>query len=524
VKHIRLLAGFLICLAPALGSCRSEPRSALADSVRLQRSAWLGDAETWGLIGLPVRGGPIGYLRAISLESPTWAPPDVGKAARAWPGDDAIWIQFEAGGLTRYDYVTGHLLSFDEAPAASHGVAAEDERALLLGTESGELRLVGSAQTWSEKLTDPVQRLETAGDGRVVAVLGDATAGRLVVLKPPQTEPLGQHAVDGVLDIAVIGWANRVYYLASQASHPVLHSLILPDLAEADSFPLEEPARVLAATPSGHRLYVATNGSLQVLDRLRGRWVAPVELPQPVSALRFAENGATLLARTAEGDAAVVLRVGVDSVLGTVPTRWDRYLPVALPGGRLVAAEGDTLVLYSVPGLLEIARYPMEEPRIWMPVEWQPPRPRQDLTRGAESGKSAESQARRSEEGGEGAEETGMPPGYFAVVSAAQERVGVESLVEWLRSVGYPARIDQHEDATGAVWFRAVVGPYPERGAAESASRSLNARYGYKPWILTVEEPASREEAETDSVTRPEEPGTGAIDSRGEDGGDGLEG
>ena len=520
-----MLAGFLICLAPALASCGSEPRSVLADSARLQRSAWLGDAENWGLIGLPARGGPLGYLRAISLESPTWAPPEIGKAARAWPGDDAIWIQFEAGALTRYDYVTGHLLSFDEAPAASHALADEDERALLLGTESGELRLVGAHETWSEKLPGPVRRLEAAGDGRVVAVMGDTAHGRLVVLKPPQAEPLGRRDVDGVLDIAVIGWSNRVYYLPSQASHPVLRVLGLPDLAEADSFPLEEPGEALAATPSGHRLYVATGGSLQVLDRLRGRWVAPVELPEPVSALRFAENGATLLARTVEGGAAVVLRVGVDSLLGTISTRWDRYLPVALPGGRLVAAQGDTLVLYSVPGLLEIARYPIEEPRIWMPVEWQPPRPRQDLTRGAESGKPAESEARGSQEGREGAEEAGMPSGYFAVVSAAREQVGVESLVKWLRSVGYPARINEHEDAMGAVWFRAVVGPYPERGAAESASRSLNARYGYKPWILTVEEAASPDRAETDSVGRPEEPGPGANDDRGEDGpSDGLGG
>lgn len=519
MKRIRLLAGLLTCLVPVLASCGSEPRSALADSERLQRSAWLGDAEAWGLIGLPVRGGPIGYLRAVSLESPIWAPPEIGKASRAWPGDDAIWIQFEAGGLTRYDYVTGHLLSFDEAPAASHAVAAEAERALLLGTESGELRFVGAVATLSEKLEGPLRGLEDAGDGRVVAILGDASESRLVVLHPPQSEPLGQRAVDGILDIAVIGWANRVYYLPSEAPQPVLRALSLPDLADADSFPLEEPGRAVAATPSGHRLYVATGSSLQVIDRLRGRRVGVVELPEAVSALRFAANGATLLARTADGDDVVVLQVGVDSVLGTVPTRWDRHMPMATPGGRLVAAEGDTLVLYSVPRLLEIARHAMEEPRIWMPVEWQPPRPRQDLTRGGpESGRPG-SEARRSEE--QGREESGLPRGYFAVVSAARERAGVDNLVEWLGSIGYPARVDQHSDAMGAVWFRAVVGPYPERGAAESASRSLNARYGYKPWILTVEEPASPEEAETDSVSRSDEPSGDAIRGRGEEGQDG---
>ncbi len=254
---------------------------------------------------------------------------------------------------------------------------------------------------------------------------------------------------------------------------------------------------------------------MQVLDRLRGRLLSEVGLPAPVSDLRFGVNGAALLARVADSEEIVVIQVGVDSVLGTVPSRWDPYLPVALPGGRLVTARGDSLVLYGLPGLVEIAAHVSEEPRIWVPVEWQPPRPRPELARAEGRGRSGgETRSRRSGEEEGGRELATPPPGYYAVVSAARARDGVARLVDWLESVGYPARVDRHDDAMGAIWFRAMVGPYPDRNAAESASRSLNSRYGYKPWILSIAESDAPEASEAERDTVP-----GAENRAGADGG-----
>jgi cell division septation protein DedD len=73
------------------------------------------------------------------------------------------------------------------------------------------------------------------------------------------------------------------------------------------------------------------------------------------------------------------------------------------------------------------------------------------------------------------------------VVLAARQRSGVDELVNGLRDTGYPATTDEHRDVTGVVWFRAMVGPYSQRAAVEEAVRSLSSRYGYKPWILSVE-------------------------------------
>lgn len=504
MKRIRLLAGLLTCLVPALATCGSEPRSALADGSSVDRSAWLGSAETWGLIGIPIGGGPVGYLRALNFEAPTWAPPDLGTLTRVWRGHDAIWVQFEGGGLGRYDYVTGHLLSFEGAPTATRALAAGEERVLVVATGQGELRLVGvgADDGWRHALGGDLLRLEDAGDGRVLALVRSESGVVLRLLHPGERQPLAERAVGDLLDLTVTPWAQRLYYLPAESPEPVLRALSLPDLADADSFVLSRPGYALAATPSGHRLYVAGGRGLHVLDRLGGRTLREVELPETVSALRFGENGAVLLARVANADAAVVVQVGVDAILGTVTTTWGEYLPAALPGGRLATIDGDSLVLYSVRGLLEIARYGAEQGRVWIPVEWQPPRPRPELARAER--RTGERRARAPDSEADGATDVEAPPGHYAVVSAARERGGVENLVKWLENVGYPARVDEHSDAMGALWFRAMVGPYPTRPAAEAASRALNARYGYKPWILRVEsQDEPREDVRADTLAGP---------------------
>lgn len=179
-------------------------------------------------------------------------------------------------------------------------------------------------------------------------------------------------------------------------------------------------------------------------------------------------------------------------MLGVVPGDWDADLPQGLSGGRLVLRSGRQLVLYDMTRLLEIAREEPEGTYRWLMVNWRPPRPRIELAqrtaRSAE--RAAAPQTAEAEPGRTEAptEEGPAPPGYYAVVSAAREPAGVGDLVAWLRTVGYPATVDRHEDVMGVVWFRAMAGPYANRNEAEVAARSLGSRYGYKPWILTVEE------------------------------------
>ncbi len=511
----------LALLVSVAAACRGDDDLASANgALPLDRTAWLGSAEGWGLLGLPLDGGALTYLSARDLESPTWAPPELNPLLQAWPGFGTIWLQFDDARIGFYDYSTGHLRTFerDFSEEVTRAVAIRRPAAIVVAPDDTSLALVGQAEPWSRGLEGRLVRLERAEGGNIVAVLETDSSVALLVVPPTGADPLGRIEVAGLQDLIVTAWGGRLYYLSGDHSDLRIHGLTLPELEAAGELELPEPGRALAITPSGHRIYVAAGRNLYVYDRLSGRPVGRLSMPGPVSSLRFGITGTNLLGRLDE-DRLVVLQVGVDSVLGIIDADWGEHLPVAMPGGRLVTQVGAELVLYELPGLTRIARVEHSEPRIWMPVEWHPPRPRIDYGRPtlADAWRSRVASARERaavEKADTTARDSVAGPGYYAVVSAARTSVAVEKLVSWLRSVGYPAQLDQHEDVMGVIWYRAMAGPYPSRARAEAAARSLGARYGYKPWILSIEDPDSRP-IQADSIGR-----VGAASTAGEEGGD----
>ncbi len=491
-RLVTLGVGLLTGLS-ALAACGSQPEGNGAARAPLARTAWLGSAEGWGLLGLPLEGGPLTYRNAENLEAPTWAPPDLPAVARAWPGEGSIWLQFKDANVARYHYATGHLLNFEGFPEAEAAVALESGSGLVIAPGGRRLQRVAEAESWRVSLPGRLTRLVGAGGARVVVVVDSASVSEILVFEPPEKEPRGRRSVSGVRDVVVAPWGDKLYHLSVGEAGPAVQGLTLPALEGAEEFPLKAPGQALAITPSGHRLYVAVGPRLHVFDRVDGKRRRPLDLPTAPSALRFSLNGSHLLARL-DGDPGeiAVLQVGIDALLGVVPGDWDADLPQGISGGRLILRSGRQLVLYDMTRLLEITREEPEGAHRWLMVNWQPPRPRIELAqRTARSGEAAAGPgAAEAQPGGAEApgEERVAPPGYYAVVSAAREPAGVRNLVAWLSTAGYPATVDRHEDVMGGVWFRAMAGPYSSRDKAEVAARSLGARYGYKPWILTVEE------------------------------------
>ncbi len=460
------------------------------------------------MLGLPLLGGPFSYRSAERLELPTWASSDLEPLLDAWPGVRTIWVQFSDSLIGRYDYSTGHLLAFEESSGPVRlALALADASGLVVGRGDGVLELIGGPERWSYALEGRLTSLESAGEGRFVAVVEQAAGAELLLMQPPQAEPIARRRVSGVRDLVVTAWGTKIYYLPTDGER-VVHGLTLPDLEEGEDFALAEAGEAIAATPSSHRLYVSASRSLSVFDRLRGEKLKDVPLPGEITSMRFGPTGAKLLGRLASEGAVAVIQVGVDSVLGVIAAEWGDNLPVALPGDRMIARQESALLLYDLSSLLEIARIELEDPRIWLPVEWQPPRPRLELAHRTSVPAASQMEATSVEPVEEGVAndssathvEMDAPPGYYAVVLAARTQPGVDDLVAWLKGVGYSSIRDRHEDVMGVVWFRAMVGPYPNRSRAESAARSLGARYGYKPWILSIDEPESASPAESDSV------------------------
>jgi hypothetical protein len=520
--HLSRRSAIPVALAFVLAggpSCGDRQESGAGGTVVLERTAWLGSATGWGLLGFSLDGGPLTYRSAETLESPTWAPPELERLTQAWPGDRAVWLQLSDSRIARYDYRTGHLLGF-EGFERTEIAAALGRGGLLIAPDQSSLELVSEGDPWQLTLDGSVRRLVPDDDGRVIVVVDADSANELLVVEPPSEEPAGRRSVELVGDLVVAPAGDRLYYLTRDGGDLTVHGLTIPELEDAEELTLPQPGRAVAVTPSGHRLYVSAGDSLHVFDRVREVKVRSVALPGEASALRFSVNGTHLMALLNAQDQAVVLQVGVDSILGSIPVGWDENLPVATPGGRLIAMEGDELVLYDALRLVEVARVELDDRRLWLAVEWQPPRPRMELAqrtvRRASETVVAEPQV-RAEADEPRDPDAGAEAGVYAVVSAARERAGVENLVSWLRSVGYPGTVDRHEDVMGVVWYRAMVGPYPERELAEEAARSLTARYGYKPWILTVSADTTSGPDESDRARENE--GAGAAEETEADGG-----
>jgi hypothetical protein len=494
--------GLALALASQAG-CRSGERTELAASP-LAGTAWLGSAEGWGLLGLPEDGGPVAYRRAATLESPTWAPPELGRISGAWQGEEAIWLQLADSRVARYDYATRHLLTWEDVPATELAVALEGRRELIIAPGGTTLRTVGPLEPWRLELGGRLESLRDAGEGRAVAVVRDEAGTEIVVLGSEPDSVLARRPVSSVRELEITAWGTRLFYLTRDETDAIVHGLTVPELEDAEDFQLAGPGYGLAATPSGHRLYVSVGDEIRVFDRPGVKELHGIDLPAAATDLRFSITGATLLARlVGAGDSLAVVQVGVDSLLGLVAGEWEDDLPVVIPGDRLIARIGSELVLYDARSLAELARADVGEEQRWFVVQWQPPRPRQQPARDrgpAVTAQVAEVEEEGDErEAGEAPEEFGAPDGYYAVVSAARERQGVDNLVTWLKSVGYPGLVDRHVDPMGATWYRAMVGPYEEREGAEESARSLGARYGYKPWILTVNGESADESGGGDS-------------------------
>lgn len=496
--------------AGCLAGC-GQSRQVSAEERGSYRAALLGSAEDWGLLGLARDGGPLSYRRAVDLETPTWAPPELGDLEGAWLTDNAIWVRFSDSRIGRYEYKTGRMVHFEGVRGAELALPLPGLGGLLVADPQGTVRMIGAVEDWRIELGGRPLRLEPVDRERAVAWVTSDSVMELLVLAPPKTDPIGRRRLPPIRDLVAPPWSQRLFYLPVASDPATLHSLMLPGLEDGPSIELAEPGQLLATTPSGHRLYVAAGRRLHVYSSLSGKELRSLELPGPVSDLRFAVNGATLLARLAGNDGVAVVRVGIDALLGVIDTEWRHGLPVALPGGGVVTGSDSVLALYDLPRLREVARSPFERARLWFPVEWRPPRPLPELASrgGTESASPGDAAASPTPGPADGDEVGYAAPGFYAVVLAARNRKGVDDIVNWLQGVDYPAAVDRHEDVMGQVWYRALVGPYPARGPAEKAAEDLNARYGYKPWILAVEGAEVRPAA-TDSVA-------GAVESGAED-------
>ncbi|MEO8946347.1 MAG: SPOR domain-containing protein, partial [Gemmatimonadaceae bacterium] len=118
------------------------------------------------------------------------------------------------------------------------------------------------------------------------------------------------------------------------------------DLSEVPSIRVHARIVALAPTPSGDRIYLAIAGdsSLSVVDRYTDRIASTVQLPGDVAALRMDGLGRYVLVRPTRGDSAWVIAVATNRVVGSVRTKWTDDLPATAPDGAIALNSGRDVI------------------------------------------------------------------------------------------------------------------------------------------------------------------------------------
>lgn len=237
------------------------------------------------------------------------------------------WIDLRLGSIRRP--ARGAYTSLASADGwAIYGLTAEG--AVVRMTPSGDWALPGKR---------PVRRMVPTPDGTLLVLEESGESeSRILRTRPPDDAILDSLDVPRADRAVVTPVGDRVYLAAGD------RLLTVPpnDLTRLERFTVDDDILAMAPTPSGDRVFVATQGSarLERLDRYSGDVKGSVKLPGFATELRMDPLGRWLLARPVDGDSAWVIALGNEELVATLPTAWRSDLPALTPDGRVATLNG----------------------------------------------------------------------------------------------------------------------------------------------------------------------------------------
>lgn len=227
---------------------------------------------------------------------------------------------------------------------------------------------------WELKVAEPVRALFPAADGGLIVLSTVDDRSMLRRLRPPERSVLDSASIATPAHSVMSPLGDRLYLAYGNE----VASLNATTFAEVARVQFDGPVIAMTTTPSGDRVFVATEGSrdLTILDRYSGERTERVQLPGLARELRVDALGRLLLARPDTGDSVWVVDVGTNRRVTTLSSPWRADLPTVAPDGAVATVNGKD-VHFTVPG--------HERPRIivrdgaqetWHFVFWNGFRPR----------------------------------------------------------------------------------------------------------------------------------------------------
>ena len=254
------------------------------------------------------------------------------------------------------------------------GLASNDGSTIYGITADGVVERFARSGSWKWKPPVAARAVFPQPDASLL-VLGERAGGSVLwKVRPPSTR-VADSVVLPRVDRALRTQVGDLLFLATERE---LTGVRTRSMQRTASVAFDEPVELLAATPSGDRVFVVTSTgtSVQIVDRYRETVSGSIDLGRHPSDLRMDPLGRYLLARLDGVDSAAVIALGTNQVVGTLATGWRADLPFVAPDGGIALAQGQDVIVTDGTTLRPTARVKGGAADFWYPFRWTGFRPR----------------------------------------------------------------------------------------------------------------------------------------------------
>lgn len=411
------------------------------------------------LLRWPVKGGKPALYRFPTLETALWEARDTVKPLSRVVG--VHLDQRQAFALESKNVVVALDLESGRSRPFLSGVALADAGPDgTIYSVANDLTLTATAGRlpvpFPGKLPAMPSRIIGSGTDQAIALVpGDSG---LVIVGQTQQPRRAEFPSSGLVstrwgDLLAVGTPEEVRLYEPGATRPVR-------TLDVGGKPV-----ALAFSPSGHRLYVATEGDddVQRFDRYSLGRLGTIDLPDPAIDLRPDPLGRFMLVRPAQGDSVWIIDVIKSEFMGSWNTTWRDDLPTLAGGRWLLVREGKDVVSYDLfdPEFSVSGRIKDGAADLWQVLDWAP---------------RSEARATVETDTVEQTPTEGAPRAtVFVQLSSSQNPAWAQELADKLKSQGLPSSVIQPKRPDEP--YRVVLGPYSSRESADSAGTRLGQPY-----------------------------------------------
>jgi hypothetical protein len=448
------------------------------------------------VLRVPRGGGPAVAYVYPALDSVVWESnarvPALGRVLSFDAEQGALAFVDAKGAPGRLDLRLGAVATTAK-PVLTDVASADAEAIYGIGASGSVVRLTPSAEAWELRTPTPARAVIPQPDGwlLVLADRPDSGSGRgarkesvLWRLRPPEKQ---------LLDTLVLPRAGRVIrtrvgdivYLVADDELIGVRSRTLERMPAIE---FDGPITALAPTPSGDRIFVATDSSdrLAVVDRYAEDVTSRVRLPGVARELRMDPLGRYLLVRPTSGDSAWVVAVSNGELVGMVRTEWRADLPFVAPDGALALLRGGDVTFADAATGQARARVAGGAADFWYTMSWNGFRPRSEElddpvqfrvraprvdTTPPDTLPPADTTAAAPADTVTAPVRPPAPAGFTVSFAALLNQQSAIELAQAIEVDGQRARVTVGQ-RSGTPIYRVVLGPYSTRAEAERVGRA----------------------------------------------------